>query len=154
MELIELTNSETVLDDKIQITILILRRHALSTPSSQQSRVVPFVIQVHTHGLGASNIIPFFINSSLQLLFTSFLGGKLSRSMSLALAACFVSRWQKNCSCILRRCYWYILWIIWKWRRYLSFSSVNSTSTGATLFMAGPSTQRTMFFDVLTLMIS
>ena len=102
MELIELTNSETVSDDKIQITILILR--CLVYPS-QQSRVVPLVIQVLTHGLGASNIIPFFINSSLQLLFTSFLGGKLSRSMSLALAACFVSRWQKNCSCILRRCY-------------------------------------------------
>ena len=33
-----------------------------------------FVIVVYAHGLGASNIIPFFINSSLQLLFTSFLG--------------------------------------------------------------------------------
>ena len=84
MELIELTNSETVSDDKIQITILILR--CLVYPS-QQSRVVPLVIQVHPHGLGASNIIPFFINSSLQLMFTSFLGGKLSRFMSLALAA-------------------------------------------------------------------
>ena len=83
MELIELTNIETVSDDKIQITILILR--CLVCP--KQSRVVPLVIQVHPHGLGASNIIPFFINSSLQLLFTSFLGGKLSRFMSLALAA-------------------------------------------------------------------